>query len=62
MTYNLQHFVDPTIPGLSGRDLTARAAPRIRIPSVRRKLGSGRALVRIARHLLRDIGIDRDAF
>ena len=25
MTFNLLHFVDPTIPGLSGRDLAALA-------------------------------------
>jgi hypothetical protein len=54
MSQILMHFVDLTIPGLSGRDLVRR--PDIRIYGrPRRELG------RLDREMLRDIGLDRSA-
>lgn len=54
MSQVLIHFVDLTIPGLSGRDLTRRPAARIE--------GRDRRDLRaLDRGLLRDIGLDRSA-
>lgn len=61
MTYSIQHFVDPTIPGLSGRDLVAGIRRRMRAPAAGSRLGSRRSPLRMDIHLLRDIGLDRDA-
>ncbi len=64
------HFVDPTIPGLSGRDLVAKAVEAARASAARiggRVLPSHRDhLVRrdlagLDRELLRDLGIDQGA-
>ncbi len=70
MTYQTLHFVDPTIPGLSGRDLMSRAVAAVQgslrrvrgLPDdVRRERAVRRDLAGLDRHLLRDIGIDRGA-
>ena len=68
MTHPAIHFVDPTIPGISGRDLIERP-----IKSVQATYGEGSAyraarkdfalrkgLSRLGRQQLRDLGIDRD--
>ncbi len=58
------HFVDPTIPGLSGRDLLRRAgnllleAARSRA-ALRRELQVRQDLAHLDRNLLRDLGLDR---
>jgi hypothetical protein len=70
MTHLTIHFVDPTIPGISGRDLIERAIKSVQATCA--EAGSGyqaarndfarrKGLSRLDRHLLRDIGIDRDA-
>jgi len=74
MTQLAIHFVDPTIPGLSGRDLVERAVQAIQASVVNagtqadkaaRSLYRERAIRRDLAHLdrqtLRDIGLDRDA-
>jgi len=55
MTQMIQHFVDPSIPGLSGRDLLRRS-----VAALGGKL-SGKMRtrdLRLDRHQLRDIGLD----
>lgn len=52
------HFVDPTIPGISGRDLVARLDG---FGSERREHAIRRGLRGLGRQLLRDIGLDRSA-
>ena len=53
MTQAILHFVDLSIPGLSGRDLARKA-----FNGLGAKV-SGRGLARLDRHQLRDIGLDR---
>ena len=55
MIKRLIHFVDVSIPGLSGRDLTRSTAARITGRKLRRDMG------RIDSEILRDIGLDRSA-
>ncbi len=70
MTYLAIHFVDPTIPGLSGRDLIERtiesvpatgAAAGGAYRAARRDFALRQGLSGLDRHQLRDLGIDRDA-
>jgi uncharacterized protein YjiS (DUF1127 family) len=62
------HFVDPTIPGISGRDLIERAIESAQTTSAkagnayraaRRAFALRKGLSRLDRHQLRDLGIDR---
>lgn len=64
------HFVDPTIPGLSGRDLIAKAVEAVRATATvfgghtnvtHRDHVVRQDLARLDRRLLRDIGIDQNA-
>ena len=64
------HFVDPTIPGMSGRDLIERAIESAQATSgedgsayraARKDFALRKGLSRLDRHQLRDLGIDRDA-
>lgn len=66
MTQALLHFVDPSIPGLSGRDMMRKAFSGV--SGLRRRAGnkgakasSGQSIVTRDLHLLRDIGLDRSA-
>ncbi|MCG8356631.1 MAG: hypothetical protein MI920_13755 [Kiloniellales bacterium] len=70
MTNLAIHFVDPTIPGLSGRDLVAGAIDVLH--SVRIGFNDRRArerrdrlirrdLAGLDRRLLRDVGLDQNA-
>ena len=70
MNQSVIHFVDPTIPGLSGRDLAGCAAHAIDpgvagrggvLASVHRDFAIRKALADLDRHQLRDLGIDRGA-
>ena len=66
MTWLALNIADPTIPGLSGRDLAqraARAARRISHGALFRRTGRNPndALTDLDVHQLRDIGIDRGA-
>ncbi len=70
MNQSVIHVVDPTMPGLSGRDLAGRAAheidPRVAgrgsvLASVRRGFAIRRALADLDRHQRRDLGLDRGA-
>ena len=70
MTNLAIHFVDPTMPGISGRDLIERAVRSAQTTharasnayrSMRKDLALRKGLSRLDRHLLRDIGIDRNA-
>lgn len=66
MTWLALNIADPTIPGLSGRDLAqcaARAARRISKGVRFRRTGKNPndALTDLDVHQLRDIGIDRGA-
>ena len=66
MTHLAIHFVDPTMPGISGRDLIDRAVKSVqtsfgRAGDTRRDFALRKGLSRLDRHLLRDIGFDRDA-
>lgn len=61
-------FVDPTIPGLSIRDLVEKAANAVQTRLDRESLASRhrdfvvkRALAGLDRHQLRDLGLDRAA-
>jgi hypothetical protein len=63
------HFVDPTIPGISGRDLTERAIESAiavtgrsgsAYRAARKAFALRKGLSRLDRHQLRDLGIDRD--
>ena len=67
--FNL-HFVDPTIPGISGRDMIEPAiASAQAIPGAaggadrgaRQDFALRKGLSRLDRRQLRDLGIDRDA-
>jgi uncharacterized protein YjiS (DUF1127 family) len=70
MTQLTIHFVDPSIPGISGRDLVGRAAEAMQAAYVeaggayresRREYAIRKALARLDMRQLRDLGIDRDA-
>ncbi len=66
MTWLALNVADPTIPGLSGRDLAQRAARAARRIShgalLRRRIKNpNEALTDLDVHQLRDIGIDRGA-
>jgi uncharacterized protein YjiS (DUF1127 family) len=70
MTNFAIHFVDPTMPGISGRDLIERAVTSVQTTheragnvywAMRRDLVLRKGLSRLDRRLLRDIGIDRNA-
>ena len=70
MTHLAIHFVDPTIPGLSGRDLIERSIESVQAIgteagnaywAARRDFALRRGLSRLDRHQLRDLGIDRSA-
>ncbi len=69
MTQQAIHFVDPTIPGISGRDLIERAIKTMqawRIGAEKPdRAGADRTmrrdLSRLDRNMLRDLGLDRDA-
>ncbi len=63
------HFVDPTIPGISGRDLIERAIETAQAVTgrsgsayraARKAFALRKGLSRLDRHQLRDLGIDRD--
>ncbi len=63
------HFVDPTIPGLSGRDLIARSIESVPATgaeaggayrAARKDFALRRGLSGLDRHQLRDLGIDRN--
>ena len=69
MTYIAIHFVDPTIPGLSGRDLNERTIESVQATgaeaggayrAARKDLALRQGLSGLDRHQLRDLGIDRD--
>ena len=70
MAWTAIHFVDPTIPGLSGRDLLRRATDAVQ--ATRACIGRAgsrahsdfairKALAHLDRHQLRDLGLDRGA-
>ncbi len=56
MLRTLEEFVDPTIPGLSGRDLIIGLSDGKPVDNVRL-----RSLRHLGDHLLRDIGFERRA-
>lgn len=61
MTQFVLHFVDPTIPGLSGRDLMAgRAQVSGSTAAARKDLAIRKALAGLDRHQLQDLGLDHD--
>ncbi len=70
MTHLAIHFVDPTIPGLSGRDLIERTIKSVPATgteaggayrAARKDFALRQGLSGLDRHQLRDLGIDRDA-
>ncbi len=70
MAYLAYHGIDPSIPGLSIRDLTERASGALNANigglarsyhAWRRNYIMQRDLRRFDAHQLRDIGLDRDA-
>ena len=69
MTQHTIYFVDPTMPGISGRDLIERAIKSVHAfhlgSADRNPARSDRALrqglARLDRNLLRDLGLDRGA-
>jgi len=70
MTHLNIHFVDPTIPGISGRDLIERAIESAQAVSgkaggafraAHKNFALRKGLSGLDRHQLRDLGIDRDA-
>ncbi len=69
MTQHTIVFVDPTMPGISGRDLIERAIKSVHAfrlgPADRNPARTDRALrqglARLDRNLLRDLGLDRGA-
>ena len=70
MTHLAIHFVDPTMPGISGRDLMERAIRSVQattgeagnaLRAVHRDFALRRGLAGLDRRQLRDIGIDRDS-
>ncbi len=69
MTHLAIHFVDPTIPGLSGRDLIERTIKSVQATyneaggayrAARKDFALRQGLSGLDRHQLRDLGIDRD--
>ncbi len=69
MTQLAIHFVDPTIPGLSGRDLIERSIETVQATgteaggtyrAARQDFALRQGLSGLDRHQLRDLGIDRD--
>ena len=70
MNQTVTHFVDPTIPGLSGHDLVGHAVQAIDpvvtgiggvLASLHRGFAIRRALADLDQRQLRDLGIDRGA-
>ncbi len=69
MTQHTIDFADPTMPGISGRALFERAIKSVQMfrhgaagrDPARADRARRRALARLDRNLLRDIGIDRGA-
>lgn len=70
MTYLRIHFVDPTIPGISGRDLIEPAIKSAQAffgeagnayRESRKDFALRKGLSRLDRRLLQDIGIDRSS-
>lgn len=70
MTHLDIHFVDPSIPGISGRDLVERAIKSVQASysgagsayrSLRQDFALRKGLSKLDRHQLRDLGIDRGA-
>ncbi len=70
MTHLAIHFVDPTIPGLSGRDLIERTIESVPATgaeaggayrAARKDFALRQGLSGLDRHQLRDLGIDRNA-
>jgi hypothetical protein len=70
MTHLAIHFVDPTIPGLSGRDLIERTIETVQATgaeadgvyrAARQDFALRQGLSGLDRHQLRDLGIDRNA-
>jgi hypothetical protein len=66
MTQAILHFVDPSIPGVSGRDLARKAIRSV--AGVRSRFGGTWGGARLRKDLsyldlrqLRDIGLDRNA-
>ena len=66
MTQAILHFVDPSIPGVSGRDLARKAVRSIE--GVRNRFGAKISGARLRKdlsnldlHQLRDIGLDRNS-
>ena len=68
MTHLAIHFVDPTIPGISGRDLIERPIKSTQATysegsayrAARKDFALRKGLSRLDRQQLRDLGIDRD--
>jgi len=64
MTHFALHFVDPTIPGISGRDLNERAIKAVQAGtsyrSAHRDFALHKGLSGLDRRQLRDLGIDRN--
>ncbi len=70
MTQLAIHFVDPTIPGISGRDLIDRPIKSVQAlyreagsayRAARRDFALRKDLSRLDRRQLRDLGLDRGA-
>ena len=70
MTQLAIHFVDPTIPGISGRDLIDRPIKSVQViyreagsayREARRDFALRKDLSRLDRRQLRDLGLDRGA-
>ena len=69
MTQHAIDFVDPTMPGISGRDLIERAIKSVQAfrlgaddrDPARSDRALRKGLARLDRNLLRDLGIDRGA-
>jgi hypothetical protein len=66
MTQAILHFVDPSIPGVSGRDLARKAIRSV--AGVRSRIGGKWGSASLRKDLsyldlrqLRDIGLDRNA-
>ena len=64
------HFVDPAIPGISGRDMIERAITAVQstysgagsnFKSLHNDFALRRGMAKLDRHQLRDLGIDRGA-
>lgn len=64
------HFVDPAIPGISGRDMIDRAITAVQAThngvgsiyrALRRDFALRKGLSKLDRRQLRDLGIDRGA-